>query len=185
MTEENEIEQKVRLIIGYGKPGVKYAKNRDNIAYMIIDNAILEVRKLYPNAMVSGWNMRLKYMLMTTNLDPLTMVVKPRTSEKKFDDTASNLYAFYRVIPDDFYIIYPDESLVLGQHKIDKNLGHAPEAVSKMEKKLNSKDFWKVKIGIGGANEELGEVELAKVKYLGEKIAHELEIAHITSKKRG
>lgn len=116
---------------------------------------------------------------MTTNLNPLTMVVKPRTSTDKFDDVASGLYAFYRVSPENFYIIYPDSSLALGQFDISKNSGSAPEAISKMEKKLGSKDFWKVRIGIAGANEELNEVELAKVKYIGEKMAYELEIANI------
>ena len=174
------MEQKVRLIIGYGKPGIKYATSSENVGHMIIDNAVEKVRKLYPNAMVSGWAMRSKYMLMTTNLNPLTMVVKPRTSADKFDDVASGLYAFYRVSPENFYIIYPDNGLALGQFDISKNSGPAPEAISKMEKKLNSKDFWKVRIGIAGANEELNEVELAKIKFLGEKLAVELEIANIT-----
>ncbi len=185
MAEESVAEQPVRLIIGLGKPGIKYAKNKENIAYMVIDYAIEEVKKLYPNSMVSGWTMRPKYMLMTTNLDPLTMVVKPRTSEKKFDDTASNLYAFYKVVPENLYLIYPDKSLNLGQFDISKNLGSAPEAISKMEKKLESRDIWKVRIGIAGANKELNETELAKVKYIGEKLAYELEIAHITSEKQG
>ncbi|MBU0572695.1 aminoacyl-tRNA hydrolase [Patescibacteria group bacterium] len=180
MTEEKNIEEKVRLIIAYGNPGIRYAKARSNVGYMIIDYAVEKVRKLYPNAMVSGWAMRSKYMLMTTNLNPLTMVVKPRTPTDKFDDVAFGLYAFYRVIPEDFYIIYPDENLTFGQFDISKNLGSAPEAILKMEKKLNSKDFWKVRIGIGGANEELNEVELAKIKFIGEKMAYELEIAHIT-----
>ncbi len=185
MAEESVAEQPVRLIIGLGKPGIKYAKNRGNIAYMIIDYAIEEVKKLYPNSMVSDWVMRPKYMLMTTNLDPLTMVVKPRTSENKFDDTASNLINFYKVIPENLYLIYPDKSLSLGQFDISKNLGSAPEAIVKMERKLESRDFWKVRMGIAGANEELNEIELAKVKYLGEKLAYELEIAHITSEKQG
>jgi hypothetical protein len=54
-----------------------------------------------------------------------------------------------------------------------------------MEKKLESRDFWKVRIGIASANEELNEIELAKVKYLGEKLACELEIANVTSEKQG
>ena len=180
MTEKGSIEQKVRLIIAYGKPGIRYAKASSNVGYMIIDYAVDKVRRLYPNAMVSDWAMRSKYMLMTTNLSPLTMVVKPRTSTDKFDDVASGLYAFYRVSPENFYIIYPDNSLALGQFDISKNSGSAPEAISKMEKKLNSKDFWKVRIGTAGANEELNETELAKVKFIGEKLAYELEIVNIT-----
>jgi len=185
MTEDNMMKQKARLIIGYGKPGIKYAKNRGNVGYMIVDNAVEKARKLYYTSTVSGWIMRPKYMFMTTNLNPLTMVVKPRTSENKFDDIAFNLYAFYKVVPKDFYIIYPDKSLTLGQFIIDKNSISAPEGVLKMEKKLNSQDFWRVRIGIAGANEELNDVEYAKIKYLGEKLASELEIVHITSEKQG
>ncbi len=184
MAEEKIEEQPVRLIIGLGKPGIKYAKSKDNIAYMVIDYAVEKVRQLYPNQMVSGWVMRPKYMLMTTNLDPFTMVVKPRTSESKFDDTASNLINFYKVIPENLYLIYPDNSLSLGQFDIGTNQGSVPEVIAKMERKLESKDFWKVKIGIAGANEELNETELAKVKYVGEKMAYELEIAHVTSEKQ-
>jgi PTH1 family peptidyl-tRNA hydrolase len=181
MAEEKVEEQSVRLIIGLGKPGIKYAKNKKNVAFIVIDYAIEKLKKIHPYEMVSGWIMRPKYMLMTTNLKPLTMVVKPRTTEAKYDDTASNLIAFYKTIPENLYFIYPDISLALGQFDVSKDLGSAPEPIRKMEKKLETRDFWKVRIGIAGANEELTEVELAKFKFIGEKLVYELEIANITT----
>jgi PTH1 family peptidyl-tRNA hydrolase len=185
MVEEQVAEQKVRLIVGYGIPGEQHVITRGNVGYLIVDAAIEKVKKLYPTSLVSGWAMRSKYMLMTTNLNPLTVVIKPRTTGNKFNDVAFGLYSFYRVEPENFYIIYPDANLPLGQFDISKNSGSAPEAISKMEKQIDSRDFWKVRIGIGGANEELNEVELTKIKFLGEKLALELEIAHITSEKQG
>jgi len=184
MTEEQETKQKVRLIISYGNPGKRYVKARSNVGYLIIDSAVSRAKNTFPIAITSDWVVRSKYMLLITNPNPLTMVVKPRTFENKFDDTAFGLYSFYKMDPEDFYIIYPDENLSFGQYKVDRNSGSAPEAILKVKKKIGSQNFWKVRIGIGGANEELNDTEYARIKYLGEKLASELEILHITSEKQ-
>lgn len=173
------MEQNVRLIIAYGNPGRKYAKARSNVGYMVIDSAVLKAVNIFPTATVRNWEIRSKYMILAANLDPFTFVVKPRTFEDKFDDTAFSLYSFYKVKPEDFYIIYPDETIALGQYTVSKERGSAPDAISKIEKKAESQDFWKVRMGIGGAHEELTDPEFVKIKYLGRKLAEELKIVHI------
>jgi len=164
MTEEQETKQRVRLIIGYGNPGKRYIRARSNVGYLIIDSAVVKIKNTFPIAITSDWVVRSKYMLLITNPDPLTMVVKPRTFEKKFDDTAFGLYSFYKVAPEDFYVIYPDENLPLGQYKVSRSSGSIPEAISKIQKKIKSQDWWRVRIGIGGANKELNEIEYARIR---------------------
>src|SRR3989338_6020057 len=159
-------DQKIKLIISYGNPGKRYANSRSNIGFTILDAAVKKIP--------SSWVMRSRFMLFFLNANPLTVLVKPRTFENRFDDTAFNLYRFYKVVPDDFYIIYPDENLKFGQYEISKDSNVLPEPISKIEKKIQSKEWWKVRIGIMGASEELNETELSIIKHLGEKLADEL-----------
>ncbi len=159
-------DQKIKLIISYGNPGKRYANARSNIGFAILDAAVKKIP--------SSWVMRSRFMLFFLNANPLTVLVKPRTFENRFDDTAFNLYSFYKVLPDDFYIVYPDEGLAFGQYQISKEANLLPESIVKLDEKINSDEWWKIRVGIAGANEELNETELAIIKHLGEKLADEL-----------
>jgi|GEM_PF-4245580 len=177
------MEQKIRLVIGYGNPGKRYVNARNNVGCIVIDSAVQNAINIFPTATVRNWEIRSKYMILAINLDPFTFVVKSRTFESKFDDTAVSLYRFYKLDPENFYIILPDENISVGHYLVDKSSDSVPEAVTKIENQISSKDFWKVRIGIGGTNEELNEIDQTKVKYLGKRLARELELINLTSKK--
>src|SRR3990167_7823596 len=163
------MEEKVRLIVGYGNPGKRYVNLSSNIAFLVLEAATKKIP--------SSWLMRARYMLFLVNTKPPTILVKPRTFENRFDDTAYGLYLFYKTAPEDFYVVYPDENVSFGQYEITKESGVLPEAIAKIEKKIETRDFWKIKIGILGASAEFEETEHAVIKYLGEKLAKELAIS--------
>ncbi len=160
-------DQKVRLIISYGNPGKRYANARSNIGFIILEEAVKKIP--------SSWVMRTRYMLFFLGANPLTVLVKPRTFENRFDDTVSSLYHFYKVVPEDFYIIYPDENLKFGQYEISKDFSVLPESIAKLDKKIGSREWWKIRIGTLGASEELSETDYAVAKHIGEKLAQELK----------
>lgn len=176
MIEEQE-EKPVRLIIAYGNPGKRYYKSPNNAGFVVVDYATQKAAGIYPTQLTRNWEIRHKYMLLATNLDPFTFVAKPRTFENKFDDTAFSLYSFYRVRPEDFYVIYADRNVQLGYHSVERGLRDAPEPIRKVEKKVGD-NFWSVRIGVAGTSDELTELDLTKLKYVGEKLADELQIVH-------
>lgn len=168
-------EKKAKLIVSYGIPGKKYVKSRGNVGFIVTDFAFLKAISIFPKTNTRGWILRSQYMMFYANLDPLTIVVKPRVVDSKFDDVAYRLYAFYRVTPEDFYLIYPDESLPFGTYETGKEFGSAPNAINKVEKAIDSEEsFWKVRIGIEGAGGELSEIETSVLKHLGERMGSEL-----------
>lgn len=169
--------QKIRLIISYGNPGKKYVNARSNAGYIALDAAVFKTVNSFPVA-TGNWVARSKYMIIAINLDPFTFVVKPRTYKDKFDDIAYGLYAYYKVAPEDFYVIYADDSLAVGQFKVERGLASLPEEIAKVEKKMDSQDFWKVRIGVAGAEQELADVDLLKLKFVGEKLIEELGLAY-------
>jgi peptidyl-tRNA hydrolase len=174
---ESDLEnQNTRLIVAYGNPGQKFAKASSNVAYIIIDNIVSKVVNIYPAKHFRDWAIRSKYMIILARLDPLTMLVKPRTYENKFDDTSLYLYSFYKMKPENFYIVLPDKSLNLGQYNISKIFNNLPEPIQKLEKLIDTKDYWKIRIGTMGTGEVLTETDLAKIKFLGEKLTTELGI---------
>ncbi len=177
------MEQKIRLIISYGNPGKKYVNTRSNAGYIALDAAVYKTVNSFPVATTGNWVARSKYMIIAINLDPFTFVVKPRTYKDKFDDTAYGLYAYYKVVPENFYVIYADDSLAVGQYKVERGLAPVPEEIAKVEKKMDSQDFWKVRIGVAGAEEELADVDLLKLKFVGEKLIDKLGLAYAAWKR--
>ena len=168
------------MIIGYGNPGAKFVLSSRNAAYIVLDAAVFKAVNIFPGTMSREWTIKSKYMLIPTNPDPLTIIVKPRTYEDRFDDVAYALYSFYNIAPSNFYIVYPDSNLPLGEYEVGRNEGAAPENIRKIATRIGSHDYWKVRIGIKGAGEEFIDTERALMRHLGEKLADEIGIAPST-----
>ena len=179
---------KVRLVIGYGNPGIRFAKTRGNVGFIFIDYAIFNAVNTFPSTTFREWTTKSKYQFIVSNQEPLTLVVKPRTYARDFEKTSRTLFNFYNPEIDDFYIIYPDLGTPLGEYEVSKNFGrYTPENVRKLQDTIDTGDFWKVRLGAGGSlgnlerqdetlNQDLNNLEYGFIKAVADKLAPELKI---------
>lgn len=115
----------VKLIIGLGNPGNKYALNRHNAGFMAID--ALQNAKLSPNV-----------ILRKTN----TFMNASGPAVKKLTD-------LYALDSDNLFIIHDDLDLRLGTYKIQRGIGPKDhKGLISIEQALATADFWRVRLGV-------------------------------------
>jgi PTH1 family peptidyl-tRNA hydrolase len=115
----------MKLIIGLGNPGKKYALNRHNVGFLAIDT--LKKTKLPKNIILKKTNVFMN---------------NSGSAVKKL----TNLYA---LSSDNLYIIHDDLDLPLGQYKIHRGRGPKDhQGLLSIEKALGTIDFWRIRIGV-------------------------------------
>ncbi len=136
----------MKLIVGFGNPREKYANNRQNIGFKVIDilgsNENIDVRikkkkSLIGRGKISGQDV---------------VLLKPQTFVGLIGESVLYIASFLRINVRDIICIVEDSTLDLGQMRVDyrySDLAH--EGVDSMEKALKSDRFAKIRVGIGTA----------------------------------
>ena len=77
------------------------------------------------------------------------VLLKPQTFMNNSGTAVSEAVGFYKIKPTDLWIVHDDIDLPIGEFKISKNRGSAGhKGVESIIKKLGTKDFNRVRIGI-------------------------------------
>jgi PTH1 family peptidyl-tRNA hydrolase len=115
----------MKLIVGLGNPGEDYKNTRHNAGFLVADE--LQKMKL-----------------------PASVVVKK--SDVFMNDSGSFVRKTadkYKLNPSDLYIIHDDLDIPLGSYKIQFGVGpKIHNGVNSVETELETKDFWRVRIGV-------------------------------------
>lgn len=142
----------MKLIVGLGNPGEKYAKTRHNLGFMVIDKLLL---KLTPSQ-EAVWLESKKFNSLLAKVGNL-FLIKPQTMMNASGYAVDKLADFYKIKPEDIWIIHDDVDLPLGEMKIRSGgaaAGH--HGVESIIKQLGTDQFVRFRLGIGhpgrGAN---------------------------------
>ncbi|OGC68631.1 aminoacyl-tRNA hydrolase [candidate division WWE3 bacterium RIFOXYC1_FULL_39_7] len=129
----------MRLIIGLGNPGLRYANTRHNLGSTFVDY-FAESKSL-----VFSFQARHEtYLAQNTSL----MIAKPVNFMNNSGSTVRSLVNFYKIDLDDLFIVHDDLDLTLGDFKIQKGTGPKDHnGVNSVESSLGSIDFWRIRIG--------------------------------------
>lgn len=111
----------MKLIIGLGNPGTKFQKNRHNAGHMFVEWAMSNGQSaIKSDVFMNDSGVFVKKITRTQNLEP------------------SNLF-----------IAHDDLDLPLGKYKIQFGVGpKVHNGILSIENSLNTKDFWRIRIGI-------------------------------------
>jgi PTH1 family peptidyl-tRNA hydrolase len=154
------------LIVGLGNPGLKHDKTRHNLGFMVI-NAFL---KDFSSASESLWKEEKKFKseLVEINWQPKkgeaekVLLAKPLTYMNGSGMAVSSIAKFYKIDPEDIWVIHDEVDLPLGGMKIrfgGASAGH--KGVESIIEYLGTDKFWRFRIGIGTQHEK---VEAKRVK---------------------
>lgn len=147
-------ETPVIILAGQGNPGPKYAKNRHNLGFFVID----EIAAAYDftpwrekfNAMVSeGWieadGKRTKALLM-----------KPLTFYNETGNSISKAARFYKLTPDDITVFHDEIDLAPGRVRVKQGGGHSGNnGVRSIIAHLGA-DVRRVRMGVGHPGSKSG-----------------------------
>jgi peptidyl-tRNA hydrolase, PTH1 family len=134
----------LKLIVGFGNPGEKFANNRQNIGFKVIDiignNENIDVRIKKKKSVIG------RGKILSTDV----VLLKPQTFVNLIGESVLYIASFLRINVRDIICIVEDSSLKLGDIRVDylfSNLQHA--GIESMTRALKSERFAKIRVGIG------------------------------------
>lgn len=135
----------MKLIVGLGNPGEKYLFTRHNLGFMAVD--------FFVEANLGSFKNESKFKSMVARFSVGTddvLVIKPQTFMNLSGEALIAVMNFYKIKREDLLVIYDDISLDLGAFRFrasGSDGGH--NGIKSIIKVLGSKDFDRLKIGIG------------------------------------
>ena len=128
----------MKLVVGLGNPGAKYANNRHNTGFMAADALAAKFE-------VETWES--KFSALIAKAGGL-LLVKPQLFMNKSGEVVAEVVNFYKVQTSDLWVIHDDLDLALGEYKIQVGIGpKVHNGVNSIESQLGKDDFWRVRLG--------------------------------------
>lgn len=142
----------IRLIVGLGNPGLEYEGTRHNIGFALVDQI----------AKKEGWkwSRERKLRAKIASDSPRTILAKPLTYMNLSGNAVSRIARLHKLKPEQILIVYDDVDLPIGKIRF-RATGSAGghNGIKSIIEYLGTKDFPRLKIGIGSANETAGMVD--------------------------
>ncbi|MEM6307923.1 MAG: aminoacyl-tRNA hydrolase, partial [Pseudomonadota bacterium] len=109
----------MKLIVGLGNPGAKYANNRHNIGFMAID-------RMADDHGSSPWRKKFQGQISDITIAGIKAVLlKPDTFMNKSGQSVGEAARFYKLAAQDVIVIHDELDLAPGKCKVKHGGGHA------------------------------------------------------------
>lgn len=132
----------MKIAVGLGNPGEKYAGSRHNIGFAVIDEIL--------NDYVAGPRFNKKFDSITYSLDKNRLLLKPQAFMNLSGKAVNRVVNFYKVKAEDLMVIHDDVDLDFGEIKHQFGRGAAGhKGVQSIIDSLGSDQFNRVRIGVG------------------------------------
>jgi len=136
----------MKLIIGLGNPGEKYAKTRHNAGFMALDR-IINDEKYTPFRLEGNFNTEIS---QTGGIGENRIIfAKPQTFMNNSGEAVKKILDYYHIGTDDLLVIYDDIDLIFGEIRTRSEGsfgGH--KGVESIIKYIKTDRFARIKIGI-------------------------------------
>jgi PTH1 family peptidyl-tRNA hydrolase len=132
------------LLVGLGNPGEKYAQNRHNIGFMVVDELAAREQagsfKSKQNAMVA------EVCLGSQKV----MLAKPMTFMNESGQAVGKLARFYKIPPEKIIVFHDELDIPYGAVKVKQGGGHGGHnGLRSIDAHLGTRDYLRVRCGIG------------------------------------
>ncbi len=135
----------MKMLVGLGNPGSKYAKTRHNIGFRFLD--------LLANSEGLSFGSAPRFRAQTASATiggEKVLLVKPQTFMNNSGECVAPLAKYYDIEPQDIIVVYDDLDLPSGKIRIKSGGGHGGHnGLRSLNQHLPSADYTRVKIGIG------------------------------------
>ncbi len=133
----------MKLIVGLGNPGAKYAGNRHNIGYMAVDR-IAEEYGFGP------WRAKFQGVVSEGRLgSDKVLLLKPETFMNLSGQSVGEAMRFYKLAPSDVTVVHDELDLAPGKCRVKVGGGHAGHNGLRSIHAHLSPDYARVRLGIG------------------------------------
>jgi PTH1 family peptidyl-tRNA hydrolase len=130
-----------KIIVGLGNPGAKYKYNRHNLGFIILDKIVADLPK--------RWKIDEKIGSKVCTYDGVGFL-KPDNFMNDSGAPVLKFLKYYKVTAENLYVIHDDLDLpflTIKKQRGASSAGH--NGVEDIIEKLGTKDFWRIRVGIG------------------------------------
>ena len=135
----------IQLIVGLGNPGSEYEKTRHNAGFWWVD-AIADDKR-------ATWKKETKFSGWTTKVEEggvEFVLLKPSTYMNESGRSVSAILRFFKIEPSQMLVVHDELDLEPGVVKLKRGGGTGGHnGLTDIGEALDSKDFWRLRIGIG------------------------------------
>jgi PTH1 family peptidyl-tRNA hydrolase len=133
----------MKLLVGLGNPGKKYEKTRHNLGFMVVE-------KLAESLELEGWKYNKKFNSEILTQNSKLILAKPQTMMNASGFAVAKMANFYKIKPQNIWVVHDEVDLPLGKVKIIEGRGAAGHrGVMSIIEQLGTVDFVRFRLGIG------------------------------------
>lgn len=131
------------LVAGLGNLGPKFQHTRHNIGFMVLDAL---------SGQADDWTDQPKFEAVTRTISmggQEALLAKPTTMMNNSGQAVGKLAQFYRIAPEDIWVVYDELDIPLGRIKISTNSsdnGH--NGLISISQRLGHNRFWRFRLGV-------------------------------------
>ncbi len=140
----------MKLVIGLGNPGPKYAGTRHNVGFEVADY-------LAAAPAVGSWRSRFQALVAeTAENGEQILLMKPDTFMNLSGRAVRQAVDFYKITPADVLVICDDLALPLGKLRLRTTGSHGGQnGLRSIHEALGTPDYPRLRLGIGSPGEHL------------------------------
>lgn len=134
----------MKLIVGLGNPGDKYRDTRHNVGFMVTDKLVRELGKAN-----TQWKFEEKHKANISKTGEI-ILVKPETFMNASGVAVKSIATFFKITPEDVWVIHDDLDLPLGKIRVRRGGGSAGHhGIESIMREMGSDAFVRFRLGIG------------------------------------
>ena len=171
-----EAPTQIKLVVGLGNPGARYARNRHNVGFMIVEQF----------AHARHWRFarkRFNAEIAEGETDgKRVMIAKPQTFMNASGEAVGKLFAFFKIASDDLLVVYDDLDLPLGKMRMrPQGSAGGHHGMESIIARIGTSNFPRLRVGIGRPNPDadidhvLGSFEGDERELMDESFARAVE----------
>jgi PTH1 family peptidyl-tRNA hydrolase len=133
----------MKLFVGLGNPGAKYARNRHNVGFMALD-------RIAADHGFSPWRARFQGQVSEGRLGgEKVILLKPETFMNRSGQSVGEAMRFFKLAPGDITVFHDEIDLAPGKCRVKDGGGHAGHNGLRSLHQHIGPDYRRVRIGVG------------------------------------
>lgn len=135
------------ILSGQGNPGAKYAKNRHNAGFMVVD-------RIHDAFGFSPWRAKFESEISEGSIDTANgrqrvLLIKPQTFYNETGRAISKALTFYKLQPEDVTVFHDEIDLAPGRLRVKRGGGHSGNNGARSMMAHIGENFRRIRIGVG------------------------------------
>ncbi len=133
----------MRLLVGLGNPGSRYAANRHNVGFLAVD----AIARRYG---FGSRRARFQSEVFDGQIEGMKFVaLKPQTFMNVSGNAVLPALQFYKLLPSDIVVLHDEIDLPLGRVRVKRGGGAAGHNGLRSIDDAIGPDYWRIRIGVG------------------------------------